>query len=155
MGESRNLRRKLQRNPTKKNSYEIFTDNRGNEFDHQIAATLSSLLNFFGSCCKNGFPVVVPFLWYGAWAFYPFFFVRGYSTTQDPIALLNHERIHIRQQRDLHLWISIPLLVLSFWIPRLLWVVPFVPTIFYMVELLRVAILTLWDTPPHKICPRN
>ena len=126
----------------------MYADNAGRDFDYKIAARISSFLNIFVGCMRNGFPIVVKNLRYNAWAFYPFFFVRKKIDVKDPLPLLNHERIHVRQQRDIHLTFSLPLLILNCvadyfnWfspVPLLILVV-FLPTIFYGIELLRVYI---------------
>ena len=65
--------------------------------------------------------------------------------TQDVIKTLNHERIHVTQQRDIHLTISLPLMILFIiaevnnWFNPLPYVlgVPFIPTILYGVDFLR------------------
>ena len=146
--EARSISRYLRRHGDSKNKVQFYTDNAGNEFDYKIAARLSSFLNILFGCLKNGFPIAIKRLRHNAWAFYPFFFVRKVVDTKDPLPLLNHERIHVRQQRDIHLTFSLPLLVLNCvadyfgWfspIPLLVLIV-FLPTIFYGIELLRVRI---------------
>jgi len=138
MSDNRFTRRYLLRRGDRKNLDQVYIDNRKVEYDYKWAAILSSFVNFFGGCLKNGFPVVVKRLWYSAWAFYPFFFVRGNIQAKTAIQVLNHERIHIRQQRELHIVFSIPLIILSFWYAGLLVFVPFVPTLFYLVDFVRV-----------------
>lgn len=123
----------------------VYLDNLGAEYPFAWIARVSSFFNIIRGCFRNGFPIVVPRLWYPAWAFYPLFFVREDLRVDDPIAVLNHERVHIRQQRDIHLTISLPLLVLcgiSEWLGwfnpiGVLCVLPFIPTILYGVEMLR------------------
>ena len=123
----------------------VYLDNKGMEYPFAFIARVSSFFNVLSGCFRNGFPIAVPRLWYTAWAFYPFFFVRRNLNVDNPIAVLNHERIHIRQQRDIHLTISLPLIVLCGfaewfgWFNPLgvLWVIPFIPTILYGVEMLR------------------
>lgn len=122
-----------------------YVDNKGIEYPYKWEAKLSSFCNIIGGCFKNGFPIVVPKLWYTAWAFYPFFFVRKNLKVKDPIPVLNHERIHVRQQRDIHLTISLPLIILcglselfGWFNPIYLFCsVPFIPTIVYGIEMLR------------------
>lgn len=123
----------------------IYADNKGIEYEYKWAAKLSSFFNIVGGCFKNGFPIVVPKLWYTAWAFYPFFFVRKDLKVKDPIPVLNHERIHVRQQRDIHITISLPIIILCGFAEMLGWFnpiyllcsVPFIPTIIYGIEMLR------------------
>lgn len=123
----------------------LYSDNKGIEYDYKWAAKLSSFFNLISGCFKNGFPIVVPKLWYVAWAFYPFFFVRKDLKVKDPIPILNHERIHVRQQRDIHITISLPIIVLCLlaevfgWFNPiyLLCSVPFIPTLVYGIEMLR------------------
>lgn len=123
----------------------LYSDNKGNEYQYKWMAKLSSFFNIVGGCFKNGFPIAVPKLWYTAWAFYPFFFVRKDLKVKDPIPVLNHERIHIRQQRDIHLTISLPLIVLCGFAELFGWFNPiyllcsvlFIPTILYGFEMLR------------------
>lgn len=122
-----------------------YIDNRGIEYPYKWEAKLSSFYNLIAGCLKNGFPIVVPKLWYTAWAFYPFFFVRKDLKVKDPISVLNHERIHVRQQRDIHLTISLPLVILCVFAELFGWFnsiyllcsVPFIPTILYGFEMLR------------------
>lgn len=123
----------------------IYADNKGIEYEYKWAAKLSSFFNIVGGCFKNGFPIVVPKLWYTAWAFYPFFFVRKDLKVKDPIPVLNHERIHVRQQRDIHITISLPIIILCGFAEMFGWFnpiyllcsVPFIPTIIYGIEMLR------------------
>lgn len=122
-----------------------YVDNKGVEYPYKWEAKLSSFYNIVMGCFKNGFPIVVPKLWYTAWAFYPFFFVRKDLKVEDPIPVLNHERIHVRQQRDIHLTISLPLIILCGFAELFGWFnpiyllcsVPFIPTIVYGLEMLR------------------
>lgn len=150
MSDSRYIRRyllnrakkgRLRKGETEK----AYLDNKGIEYPYAWIAKVSSFCNLLAGCFKNGFPIVVPKLWYTAWAFYPFFFVRKDLRVEDPISVLNHERIHVRQQRDIHLVISLPLVVLcgfaewfGWFTPiYLLCVIPFIPTIVYGVEMFR------------------
>lgn len=152
--ENRFVKRFLLRRGERKYEHTVYSDNIGVEYDYKWVAALSSFCNVFMGCLKNGFPVVVPWLWYPAWAFYPFFLIRGNlnAGVNDVIAILGHERIHVRQQRDLHIMFSLPLIgialfgeVLGWFNPLyLLIVVPFVPTIFYGIDMLR-AWFYLWD----------
>ena len=122
-------------------------DNKGNEFDYKIAAKLSSFLNIMWGCTKRGFPVVVPYLRYNAWAFYPFFFIRKNvrKNFQQSLTLINHERIHVVQQRDIHVTISLPLVILCCLAEAFGWFnpfyllccIPFTPTILYGAEMIR------------------
>lgn len=122
-----------------------YVDNKGIEYPYKWEAKLSSFYNIIMGCFKNGFPIVVPKLWYTAWAFYPFFFVRKDLKVEDPIPVLNHERIHVRQQRDIHLTISLPLIILCGFAELFGWfnpiyllcIIPFIPTIVYGIEMLR------------------
>ena len=145
MSEQRRTKRLLLRRGATKDKFSVFADNKGNEYDYKWVAHVASFYNLIMGCFKNGFPVVVPRLIYDAWAFYPFFFVRRDIKVKDPISELNHERIHIRQQRDIHLTVSLPVLLLCWcsewygWFPVLpvLFIIPFIPTIFYGLEMLR------------------
>lgn len=153
--ENRFIRRYLM-NKSKKgrlkngSSERVYADNRGVEYPYAWVARVSSFFNFISGCFKNGFPVVVPRLVYVAWAFYPFFFIRK-GVNYNAISVLNHERIHIRQQRDIHITVSLPLLVLcligetffGFNTLLVLCIIPFIPTILYGVEMLRSWYL-LW-----------
>lgn len=156
---NRAKRGKLRKGETER----YYVDNKGIEYPYKWEAKMSSMYNIIMGCFKNGFPVAVPRLWYMAWAFYPFFFVRKDLKVIDPIPVLNHERIHIRQQRDIHLTISLPLLVLCSIAEFLGWfdpiwiicLIPFIPTIIYGLEMLRSArILVLNDVQDitfHKV----
>lgn len=149
MSENRRTRRYLELRAKKgklrkEDLGQTYADNKGIEYDYKWVARLSSFYNVVMGCFKNGFPIFVPRLWYVAWAFYPFFFVRKDLRVEDPIPILNHERIHVRQQRDLHLCVSLPLIVLSIVAEVLGWFnpilllcsIPFVPTVFYTFEML-------------------
>ena len=156
--ELRHDKRLLLRRGVTRDKITTYADNVGHEYNYLWIARVSSFCNVIGGCFRNGFPIVVSHLWYNAWAFYPFFCVRKKLTCSDPIPTLNHERIHVRQQRDLHLLVSLPLLILAIFAEICKWfnplwiflVIPFVPTIFYGIELLRVA-LTLRKTYEGKI----
>lgn len=150
MSDDRYTRRYLMRRAKKGrlrkgDSEKCYADNLGVEYPYAWIAKVSSFYNIVMGCFKNGFPIVVSKLWYPAWAFYPFFFVRKDLKVDDPISVLNHERIHVRQQRDIHLTVSLPLLVLcgfAEWLGwfnpiYVLWVIPFIPTIVYGLEMLR------------------
>lgn len=163
MSESRRIRRYLlhraRHGHLKKGECErSYADNRGIEYQYAWEAKLSSFVNFVASCFKNGFPIVVSRLWYPAWAYYPFFFLRKDLKAESAVLVLNHERIHIRQQRDIHLTVSLPLVALCLlsevfgWFNPicLLCIVPFIPTVVYGIEMLRVwAVLLLLK----KKCP--
>ena len=124
---------------------QFYTDNIGLEYPYKWEAKLSSFYNVFMGCMRNGFPIAVSKLWYSAWAFYPFFFVRKNLKVKDPIPVLNHERIHVRQQWDIHITISLPILILLMimelfvgFIPiPYICCIPFIPTLLYGFEMLR------------------
>lgn len=127
---------------------QFYVDNIGLEYPYKWEAKLSSFYNVFMGCTRNGFPVVVPKLRYVAWAFYPFFFVRKDLRMENPIPILNHERIHVRQQWDIHVTISLPIIIvlglLEFFgdfnpLPYLCGV-PFIPTMLYGLEMLHTWI---------------
>ena len=125
---NRRERRLLLRKGKRGEEYTTYVDNKGNEFDYKIAAKLSSFLNIMWGCTKRGFPVVVPYLRYNAWAFYPFFFIRKNvrKNFQQSLTLINHERIHVVQQRDIHVTISLPLVFLCCLAEAFGWFNPFV-----------------------------
>lgn len=141
----RRSKRLLLRKGSTRDRQQIFADNKGIEYDYKWVAKMSSLYNIVMGCFKNGFPVVVPFLFYNAWAFYPFFFIRKNIRAKEPITVLNHERIHVRQQRDIHLTFSLPLLLvcliseLNGWFNPLYTIIliPFIPTILYGIDMVR------------------
>lgn len=155
--ENRRVRRYLLQHGERKDLGTTYADNLGHEYDYEWVAKFSSFCNVFFGCLKNGFPIVVTRLRYNAQAFYPFFFVRKDLKVDDPIAVLNHERIHVRQQYDIHILFSLPLLILSgvaellgWWNP--LWtllVIPFMPTIIYGLEMLRVWISWMREDVAH------
>ena len=144
---NRRERRLLLRRGKRGEEFTTYVDNMGNEFDYKIAAKLSSFLNIMWGCTKRGFPIVVPYLRYDAWAFYPFFFVKSgvKRDFQNSLTLINHERIHVVQQRDIHVTISLPLIIVSCLAEAFGWFnpfyllcfVPFVPTILYGLEMIR------------------
>ena len=141
-GVNRRERRLLLRRGARKDERVTYLDNKGCEYDYKWVAKIASLFNVIIGCFHNGFPVVVPKLWYPAWAFYPFFFVRSDLRVADPIAVLNHERIHVRQQYDIHLLVGLPLLVFLcyaeinniFNVIPYLCTLPFIPTVLYMLN---------------------
>lgn len=143
--ENRRIKRYLLRKGSSKDETVEYVDNLGNSYDYKWVAKISSFYNITMGCFRNGFPIGVSWLWYNAWAFYPFFFVKKDLKVKDPIPTLNHERIHVRQQRDIHLIISVPLIVLcgiAEWFGLfnpiyLLCCVPFIPTLVYGLDMLR------------------
>lgn len=132
---------------------QFYVDNLGIEYPYKWEAKLSSFYNIFMGCLRNGFPIVVPRLWYAAWAFYPFFFVHRHLRADDPVSILNHERIHVRQQYDIHLTISLPLIIFCGIAEHMGWFnplpilcgIPFMPTIIYGLEMLRSFVNLLED----------
>lgn len=143
--DDRRAKRLLARRGSTKDKVQEYVDNKGVAYDYKWVAKVSSFYNLVMGCFKNGFPIVVSWLWYNAWAFYPFFFVKKDLKVKDPITILNHERIHVRQQRDIHLVISLPLIILCGFAEWFGWFnpflllcgVPFVPTIAYGFEMVR------------------
>lgn len=125
-----------------------YLDNKGHAYPFAWVAKVASFFNIFEGCLHNGFPVCVKYLWYEAWAFWPFFFFRKEIAGPDPVPVLNHERIHCRQQWDIHVTISLPLVIFIaimevcghkeyMW---LLPIIPFIPQIFYGISMLRALI---------------
>lgn len=149
MSEDRRIRRFLFRRYKKgllrSEVEKSYLDNKNVPYPYSWLAKVSSFFNVITGCFKNGFPIVVPKLWYLAWAFYPFFFVRKDLNDKNALFILNHERIHIRQQRDIHLTISVPLLLISIFLETLKGVnpllilcwVPFIPTLIYGFEMIH------------------
>ena len=86
MSDNRRAKRLLLRRGATKDKVQVYADNLGNEYDYKWVARLSSFYNLIMGCFRNGFPIVVPKLWYSAWAFYPFFFVKRDLKVKDPIA---------------------------------------------------------------------
>lgn len=146
---SRFERRLLLRKGGTKYRKQAYADNKGCEYDHKWIARMASFYNLIMGCFKNGFPISVPKLWYNAWAFYPFFFIRKDLKVDDPIPILNHERIHVRQQRELHMLFSIPLFIMSFWYIYLLVLIPFVPTFIYLLNFLYTYALMSRKLPEN------
>lgn len=140
MSENRRIKRLLLRKGGTKDITALFSDNKGEEYDKKWVAQVASLYNIVMGCLKNGFPVVLDKFHYAAWAFYPFFFIKKVLPVEMAVTILNHERIHIRQQREIHLWVSLPLgvLFIGVGIPELLLLLPFLPTVAYFVNLLIV-----------------
>lgn len=116
---------------------QLYADNVGVEYDYKWVAKVMSFLNIINGCFKNGFPVATNRLHYPAWAFYPFFFMKkNYSL--DPFSAINHERIHIRQQREILILFGIPSMVIAIlYLWQLLLIVPFIPTIFYGIDFIQ------------------
>lgn len=146
MSESRRIKRYLLRKGERRDEHQVYADNLGNEYEYKWVARLASFYNLTMGCFRNGFPILIHNMRYNAWAFYPFFFVKKNLKLKDPIPLLNHERIHVRQQWDIHLVISLPLLVFCFIAECLGWFnpvsilvfLPFIPTFVYGFDMLRV-----------------
>lgn len=121
---------------------QVYEDNLGNLYDYKWLAKMASCYNIFEGCLHNGFPIVVKWLWYNAWAFWPFFFVKANLQCEDPLPILNHERIHCRQQWDIII-IFAPIFILwAFFscvsghgFPMVTLSLPFIPTMFYCVDL--------------------
>lgn len=122
-----------------------YIDNEGHVYMYQWVARMASFFNIFSGCLRNGFPVYLPALWYEAWAFWPFFFFKKKLNVKDPVPMLNHERIHCRQQWDIHLTISLPFVIFvgvmeylghTEWLWSLIGV-PFIPTFLYGISMLR------------------
>lgn len=122
---------------------QLYADCTGTMHKKSYIARMYSFCKIIDGCMHNGFPIVVKHLWYNAWACWPFFFVRS-NIEGDPIPLLNHERIHVRQQWDIHVAISFPLFVLFeilefLGYSNIVWallVLPFIPTIFYGIAMI-------------------
>lgn len=140
--------RYLLRHGGRKNLDKGYVDVVGNYYDSRLAARLSSFLAIMAGCMRNGFPVVRRHMRYAGWAFWPFFFIHARTDEAAVKATINHERIHIRQQWDIHRLVSFPLLIVLAFVeitggsvPLLAYfVLPFVPTIMYGVDMLRVLI---------------
>lgn len=123
---------------------QLYADVTGELYPFKFLAMLSSFLKVTNGCLHNGFPIVCKKLWYNAWAVWPFFFVRR-DIEGDPVPVLNHERIHVRQQWDIHVTISLPLIIFAMVAEFLgwfnpLWImacIPFIPTAVYGIEMLR------------------
>lgn len=123
---------------------QLYSDWTGELYQFKWLARFSSFCKVVNGCLHNGFPIVCRKLWYNAWACWPFFFVRR-DIEGDPIPLLNHERIHVRQQWDIHVTFSLPLFIfavcaeLNGWCSPLWFVcwIPFIPSILYGMEMLH------------------
>ena len=134
-------RRFLQKRGFKKGV--MYADNMGNMYNYEAIAKLMSFIHILLGCLSNGFPIAVKHLKYDAWAFYPFFFLRIDIDPRSSATIINHERIHCRQQMEIHLCISLPIAVilgiLGKWIA-----IPFcifIPTIFYYLDWIRCSVL--------------
>lgn len=144
----RQIKRFLLRKGVTKDKQQMYSDNVGTLYDYKWAASLSSFFNVLHGCFKNGFPIVLGWLPYNAIAFYPFIIFRKKMHTDNPYLVINHERIHIRQQRDIHILVTLPLLALSLimgfvtghykWFHVTLEYGLFIPTAFYVLDVLRV-----------------
>lgn len=140
------------RNPTKREMRyfrnhgfrkdKLYEDNSGNIYYTKIQARLSSFIRMILGCLQNGFPICSKYIKYPAWAFYPIFVMKS-NLGADPLMIINHERIHCRQQFEIHLCISLPLLIILgfFGIWKMCLLLPFIPTILYYIEWLRVSII--------------
>lgn len=149
--------RYLLRHGERKNLEKGYVDVVGNYYNSKTAAKLSSFLAIMAGCMRNGFPVVRKNMRYAGWAFWPFFFIHARTDTSAVRDTINHERIHIRQQWDTHRLISFPALIVmlafevyGYSIPLLAYfILPFVPTIVYGLDMLRVLIF--WKKSKGKI----
>ena len=107
-------------------------------------------------CLRNGFPVVRKRMRYSGWAFWPFFFIHARTDDKAVKTTINHERIHIRQQWDIHKTITFPLIVafivLEFCGHPVAWpflvLLPFIPTILYGLDMFRVRVF--WNKSKGK-----
>ena len=133
--------RNIKRHGEKGDTQEHYIDNRGQEYDYKWVAKVASLINFISGGFQSGFPVLVNKLRYPAWAFYPMFFIRRDLKVENPIHILNHERIHIKQQRELIGAIT-PLLIILAFLGSWAWVllIPFIPTVAYWLNVIYVII---------------
>jgi hypothetical protein len=85
---------------------------------------------------------------YTGWAFWPFFCIHARTDTKAVNTTINHERIHIRQQWDIHRTITFPILLgcivlemLGIVVPwPYLLLTPFIPTILYGIDMIRVLL---------------
>lgn len=144
---ARSVRRYLKRHGEAKELDREWVDVAGKVYDTEMAAKVSSFLTIVYGCFKRGFPVVVPYLFYPAWTFYPFIFIRK-DFSGDIISTFGHEAIHNLQQRDIHLTVSLPIFVILFLtemfagigtltITAGLLTLPFIPTFFYIADWVR------------------
>lgn len=166
MGELRRTKRYLLRKGESKDMGTTYLDNRGLEYDYKWVAKLSSFYNIFIGGFRSGFPIMTKFLVYDAWAFYPFFLIKKDIQVSDPIALLNHERIHIHQQRDIHFTISLPILIalvvleiLNYNVVPFLPIIPFIPSVLYAISLIPALVSVIknkrevtWQTVRENTC---
>lgn len=151
----RQIKRFLLRKGSTRDKQQMYEDNAGMLYEYKWAARLSSFFNVLHGCFKNGFPIWLVWLPYNAIAFYPFVIFRKKMKTDNPFIVINHERIHIRQQRDIHIFVTVPLLLCSIalgvrgsgWsmFHYLLEYGLFIPTAFYGLDVLRV-----WVCNPKK-----
>ena len=149
----RQIRRFLLRKGSTRDKQQMYEDNAGILYDYKWAAKLSSFFNLLHGCFKNGFPIVLRWLPYNAVAFYPFIIFRREMRVKDPYVVINHERTHIRQQRDIHLLVTVPLLVAAlilgfvtgyyYWFHVILEYGIFIPMAFYALDVLRVWVTHL------------
>ena len=147
-GEAKSISRYLRRHGASKNQEVDYLDVAGNVYSYKWLASLFSFFYIVFGCLRNGFPVVLKKMRYAGWAFWPFFFVRASTDDKTVRATINHERIHVRQQWDIHRLVSFPILlgcivvdILGGSAPWLLLCsLPFVPTILYGLDMLRVRV---------------
>lgn len=121
----------------------LYEDNRGEFHKFKFLAKISSFVNLFIGCLNNGFPIVVPWLWYNAWACWPFFFIKKNLRADNPIPILNHERIHVRQQRDIYLTFLPAIIVCGLLFGNWAWFILlliFAPTLCYIVAMVHSLI---------------
>ena len=134
-----------------------YVDVTGHYYDSKLAARLSSFLTIMFGCLRNGFPVMRRNMRYAGWSFWPFFFIHARVDEKAVKTTINHERIHIRQQWDIHRIITLPILlglialeVFGVHVPLLAYfALPFIPTILYGVDMIRV--LLCWRKSKGKI----
>ena len=131
----------IKRHGYKTSEVSDFIDNRGNSYEQKWIAMVASFVNFISAGLKNGFPILVKRLKYPAWAFYPFFFIRRNLLVENPIHVLNHERIHVRQQREILLVGVLPIIFLAI-ISSWAWILilPFLHTIAYWINVSYIAL---------------
>lgn len=142
--------RNIKRHGQKSREIIDYIDNKGQGYDYKWLAKVVSFLNFVGGGLRSGFPVIVSKLRYPAWAFYPFFFIRKDLAVEKPVIILNHERIHIHQQREL-ITAALPVILVLMFTSTWEWIVllPFVPTIFYWLNVIGI-VLTIGKKVPYS-----
>lgn len=119
----------------------------GREYYTKCGAKIDSFLTVIFGCFKYGFPIHLPIKTDGL-AFYPLIVLNDKLSKKTYQRVITHERIHIRQQMDIHLLFTLPLFIIlclaeffgdfsEYWVYPLLLLIP---QVFYLISMIPALI---------------